>query len=99
MNSDDTTWKIMRKNFENYGDLKFALEEARDNLEVLIHDCEESAEEESDRIMDDCREARFYAEFLEKLMKGYAFSDRDKDTLKYAVIWLYSIVRRKEAEL
>ena len=86
----------MRKEFENYGDVQRSLEEARDNLEVLIHDCEKSAEEERVRILDDAREASYYAEFLEKLMREHDFNAAEKQTLRLAAYWLSLMVRRKE---
>ena len=86
----------MKKEFENYEKLQFTLEELRDNMEVVIRDCEQSAEKEEARIRDDAREARFYAEFLEQMMKRNPLIEGDKETLKFAVSWLYSIVKRKE---
>lgn len=86
----------MNKEFENYRAVQCSLEEARDNLEIIIHDCEKSKKEEEERIKDDAREARFYAEFLEALMKRTTLIVGDKETLKFAVIWLHSLERRKE---
>lgn len=86
----------MKKECENYSDVEYTLAEMRDRLEVIIHDCKESANEEENRIYDDAREARYYAEFLERLMEETQFSCGDKETLKFAVCWLYSIVKRKE---
>lgn len=86
----------MNKEFENYWDVQTSLEEVRDNIEVIIHDCGKSKEEEEARIKDDASEACFYADFLESLMKRITFVENDKETLKFAVIWLHSIERRKE---
>lgn len=86
----------MNKEFENYWDVQCALEEVRDNIEVILHDCGKSKEEEEARIYDDAREARFYAEFLEKLMERTEFDDGDKQTLKFVVSWLYLVAKRKE---
>lgn len=77
-------------------DVQSSLEEVRDNLEIVIHDCGKSKEEEEARIRDDAREARFYAEFLEKLMNRTEFDEGDKQTLKFVVSWLYLVAKRKE---
>lgn len=86
----------MKKELESYGDLQYTLEEMRDNLEVVIRDCKKSAIEESDRLCDDSREARYYAEFLERLQKECSFADEDRKTMDMAIYWLYRIARRKE---
>ena len=86
----------MKREFENYGDVQMSLEEARDNLEVIINDCSKSMEKEKNRILDDAREASYYAEFLEKLMKEHGFNAAEKQTLRLAIYWLDLIVRRKE---
>ena len=86
----------MKKEFESYGDIRYTLEEMRDNLEVVIRDCKKSAKEEEDRICDDAREARYYAEFLEGLMKENSFNAGDRQTLELAIYWLTGIAKRKE---
>lgn len=86
----------MKKEFESYGDIRYTLEEMRDNLEVVIRDCKKSAKEEEDRICDDAREARYYAEFLERLMKENSFNAGDRQTLELVIFWLTGIAKRKE---
>lgn len=79
----------------DYEAVKLSLEEARDNLEAMIWDCKESAKDEEDRILDDAREAGYYAEELEKLLRENTLSEESRKVLKFAVSWLYTIVNRK----
>ena len=86
----------MKETERNYRSIRFAAEEVRDSLEVIIADCRESAKDEEERIREDAREARYYAAFLERLLKENTFDAEDKKTLKLALFWLQGLVRRKE---
>lgn len=86
----------MKDKLRDYEAVKLSLEEARDNLEAMIWDCKESAKDEEDRILDDAREARYYADELEQIMKDHRFPTEISKLLKLLIYWLNSVAVRKE---
>lgn len=86
----------MKDTLRNYESIMLALEHVRDDVEAVIRDCKKSSRDEENRIVDDAREARYYAEFLEGLMKENSFNAGDRQTLELAIYWLTGIAKRKE---
>lgn len=73
-----------------------SLEKVHDNIEALISDCKASMMDEDDRIRDDAREARYYADELEQIMKDHRFPTEISKLLKLLIYWLNSVAVRKE---
>lgn len=86
----------MKESDRNYESVMLALEQVRDNVEALIHDCKASKNDEEDRIRDDAREARYYADELEQILKDHRFNPEISKLLKLLIYWLNSVAVRKE---